>query len=707
MKDKISSIIKETQPFSHLFPEHLDAISEIKNSLETELKRIEDDEQLLSIGIIGQVKAGKSSFLNALLFNGDPILPEAATPKTANLTRICYGDQPQLTVHYYDPLEWADLMQKAGTEGDSVQARVARDLKEMAEKHHLDVQAILSLGKETFKANDVNELMVRMNDYVGENGSHTALVQSTEIQLPLDELIGFEIVDTPGMNDPVQSRTQKTRTYMAKCDVVFFLSRCSQFLDQSDMQLLAQQLPAKGVQRMVLVAGQFDGAIADDGFDKKSLADTEQNIRIRQSRRAEKEMEQLAAIRENHGDLAAAKLLRSLKIPVFSSTYAHGYAQRDADGAEEKWGKGMHHMYQQLQEMAATSWNGYQFTKEDWERLANFGTLEAAYGQARQDKQSLMQERLSSLYPRTLRNLEEALANLKAAAEQRLAILKTSDIQAIESSTNACQQRISGISEQLAGVINVVIKQAHATAVDKKEELFRETVAAAEIQTRTGTKKVTDTEEISVSKWYNPFSWGKTETVEYTSYDNYEYIATADAVEKVVNYAKENAFGLAADFNRIINMNALRTDLKLALINELNTSSQEFDPAEFRHTLESTLNTFSLPELTLDITDCELGITEKFSGKIRSEKKMEALRHALKESLDLAHQRLLGGLEEAVKTLCIGLESTRDNLEKKLTFSLLQELEQLKSAFSNKEEEMKKYENLVLICTRELSTTSA
>lgn len=41
------------------------------------------------------------------------------------------------------------------------------------------------------------------------------------------------------------------------------------------MDLLAEQLPAKGVKRMVLVAGQLDGAIADDGFDRASLAETE------------------------------------------------------------------------------------------------------------------------------------------------------------------------------------------------------------------------------------------------------------------------------------------------------------------------------------------------------------------------------------------------------------------------------------------------
>lgn len=44
----------------------------------------------LNIGVVGQVKAGKSSFLNTLLFNGQEILPKASTPKTATLTKMEY-----------------------------------------------------------------------------------------------------------------------------------------------------------------------------------------------------------------------------------------------------------------------------------------------------------------------------------------------------------------------------------------------------------------------------------------------------------------------------------------------------------------------------------------------------------------------------------------------------------------------------------------
>ena len=73
--------------WNNTFPQ-IQSLVEIEKDLQAKQARWQQQEQKLSIGIMGQVKAGKSSFLNALLFAGKPILPEAATPKTANLTKI-------------------------------------------------------------------------------------------------------------------------------------------------------------------------------------------------------------------------------------------------------------------------------------------------------------------------------------------------------------------------------------------------------------------------------------------------------------------------------------------------------------------------------------------------------------------------------------------------------------------------------------------
>ena len=127
-------------------------------------------------------------------------------------------------------------------------------------------------------------------------------------------------------------------------------------------------------------------------------------------------------------------------------------------------------------------------------------------------------------------------------------------------------------------------------------------------------------------------------------------------------------------------------------------SDEEFNPAEFRITLESALNNLVLPELTLDLGDCSRLISGKFSGKVRNEKKMEALRQTLREALDIVFARLISALDVAMESLSHDLEQVRDSLEEKLTSNLQTELSQLKKDFSNKEAEIRLYENMIKEC---------
>ena len=72
-------------------------------------KEIMNPDRNLHIGIVGQVKAGKSSFLNALLFDGQEVLPKAATPMTAGLTKIVYSEREYAKVTYYTEADWSGI----------------------------------------------------------------------------------------------------------------------------------------------------------------------------------------------------------------------------------------------------------------------------------------------------------------------------------------------------------------------------------------------------------------------------------------------------------------------------------------------------------------------------------------------------------------------------------------------------------------------
>ncbi len=77
--------------------------------LEQTLQEMRPKDRNLKVGIIGRVKAGKSSLLNALIFEGVEVLPKAATPMTASLTVLKYANTLSAEVELYSPKDILEL----------------------------------------------------------------------------------------------------------------------------------------------------------------------------------------------------------------------------------------------------------------------------------------------------------------------------------------------------------------------------------------------------------------------------------------------------------------------------------------------------------------------------------------------------------------------------------------------------------------------
>lgn len=93
-----------------------DVVAKLKLVLDGKRQGADDlmaENFVLKIGVVGQVKAGKSSFLNSLFFDGENVLPRASTPMTAGLTVLEYGDQDKFIVEYYNTKEWQGFEDKA------------------------------------------------------------------------------------------------------------------------------------------------------------------------------------------------------------------------------------------------------------------------------------------------------------------------------------------------------------------------------------------------------------------------------------------------------------------------------------------------------------------------------------------------------------------------------------------------------------------
>ncbi|WRE01496.1 dynamin family protein [Helicobacter pylori] len=131
--------------------------------LEKTLKEMQAKDRDLKVGIIGRVKAGKSSLLNALIFEGVEVLPKVATPMTASLTILKYAQNLSAEVEFYSPKDIAELKNEHERYEKEFQRIVDEEVKKQKEKQSLANRAkegVKSLGNK-FSRNKSTEAALK------------------------------------------------------------------------------------------------------------------------------------------------------------------------------------------------------------------------------------------------------------------------------------------------------------------------------------------------------------------------------------------------------------------------------------------------------------------------------------------------------------------------------------------------------------------
>lgn len=245
------------------------------STLKAEIKRAE--EQKLTIGVIGQMKAGKSTFLNSFIF-GDTILPAATSPMTASLSYITYGPEKKLVAEFYTPDEWAELRNTAQLPIEEGQESTAQGSKikaaqELVAKAGKISQLDSLLGKT--KEDSFSNLI----DYVGADGKYIAITKAVTLYYPLEYLKGVEIVDTPGFNDPIVSREERTRQFLKQADVSLLLLYAGRAFDASDRDILFKDVRNCGIGKILVGVNKYDTIVAQGETPAEITQNTEQALR--------------------------------------------------------------------------------------------------------------------------------------------------------------------------------------------------------------------------------------------------------------------------------------------------------------------------------------------------------------------------------------------------------------------------------------------
>lgn len=219
----------------------------LSDEAEMLLAQIQDDQW--KIVIAGEVKHGKSSLFNKILGQYASPVGES-TAMTASVVELFYSESPKYEIQWMNQGDIDRLIERALENADSHYA--------IEYKYNLEVV----VGKDYFQPGGVfrgvrsyNEL----NDYICASGEYTVAVEKVQIGSPLECLRhGAILIDTPGLNDPMQIRNTITLKQALVADTLVFVLRADKIGTESERAFLEDVVKKGKLSELMLVITHAD-----------------------------------------------------------------------------------------------------------------------------------------------------------------------------------------------------------------------------------------------------------------------------------------------------------------------------------------------------------------------------------------------------------------------------------------------------------------
>jgi len=646
----MTDFIKNYERLDSVINEHLDVLDSISkdafsnNNLEP-IEKLKSDIAIknkqgrsLNIGIIGRVKAGKSSLLNAMFFKGKNILPKAATPMTAALTVIAYGDSCRAKVEYFSSEDiqniknsyteynnkFDDYYEKSlieiqekfknktnstGQDLSSLAERKANREMQLHERlcasHDQYLKMINSgvmdefeKGKEfeEIQAESPEVLMKLLEDRVGANGKYMPFTKSVELKLPLEDLRDLEIVDTPGLDDPVVSRSQRTEDYLSNAEVVFIVSPAGSFLNNSDY-LLIDRLSGhrgEGIRELFLVASQVDNQLygndvievsegiltkAIEHIKKETLEPAKANL---QERRTESE--------EIYGKLSQECSKRLFLTSGIASSMLQNWDKKS------QWDEETLHQYSLLTNNYPDNFNDDNTTLQSLDILSGIKKIKERLEDVKSRKEQIQQENISNFIKSKSNAFQSSYDEILLELEKRRKKISESDIQRIYAQKKnlvKLKNKASGSVDDAFEECVISFKNELKKVIKQKQDLI--------IESNKEKKNISNYNETRKVFSHTTGWW----IFKEKHYKDKEFlIVTTSNVKAVLNAALSDLEHMIKDEMDVAKNNlkkALKEKLTDAIVRTLTDDKDVllFDHEELRIIIDRFIRTIDIPNLNL------------------------------------------------------------------------------------------------------------
>ncbi|MFT2765792.1 dynamin family protein [Helicobacter pylori] len=520
--------------------------------LEKTLKELQDTNRDLKVGIIGRVKAGKSSLLNALIFEGVEVLPKAATPMTASLTILKYANTLSTEVEFYSPKDILELKNEHERYVREFNRIVGEEVKKQKEKQSLSNRAkegfkkignmlgrnksteeaskerVLSdeeisekarkiakneLEKDTklvsshdqyekikksgslntetldpcIQANSLQELNQKLLQFVGADGKYMPYTKAVQISLNNPNLKDLEVIDTPGVNDPIVSREEHTKALLKDCDVVFIVSLSNQFLTDSDMDLFDRVSNKEGLQEIYFVASQADSTVGSMSEVEKSnqhLPTALENAQKALSSQLNNIMGKLIQKYPNQQEIFKKAIKNGVILTSGACFSMYKDFKNQASWERNKKTEEYHNALRNLTNAYPDAFSSDNKSKESLLFLSNMGAIEERLEKAAKEKEKIISQKWQDYAQSQAKNLHNLITQLLQDLEDEKKRVKNADISAIKEQIKAYQNLSNEIETGFDGVYEEFILHFIKNTRDGLNETLTKAIRTAKTHSR-------------------------------------------------------------------------------------------------------------------------------------------------------------------------------------------------------------------------------
>lgn len=684
-----------------------------EDRLRKEYEQQIDANRDLQIGIVGRVKAGKSSLLNALLFGGESILPKAATPMTAALTVLSYSEKLKVTVRFFEDGDFAMLKEKSAAYENKI-SKLEEEFMENARKKPTfdetrDKERAIRMAKQTLHkdiglsgaydqyqqikassispnevAGQVKELFPKsvdnikdmLADYVGSEGKYMPFTQSVEIAYPNEKLKGIRIVDTPGFNDPVPSRQERAYQLLKASDVVLILSSAGRFLDASDKDVLDKITKKDGLRELFIVASQIDTQLLGDEYEGMPLEDVRSDITSRLSQQARSVLStcnESGAFDQLINDDGGRVILTSGDCQSMFLTFAN----------KESWDENKKKIWENLCEGFKDYFSDKDaaISRESLKQLGNIDVVEHKIESVKQKKKDILTESADKFCTTWESAADELKKAMQLAVQQQINRIKVGNIDALQNEKNSIESFCLKVETGIANAVNNAVDDWRSETTKEMMSFVNELQADAKSDARSAKTEFTKHHSYTTGMLF----WKK----EHSYTTQHTRVSPVQLRSSVEDYVAKVNNNLRAEILDELSQLKRKISSKIAIVWATKAADQNMDEDAVAVKISAIIESLNIPDFKLpeDALPAEL----KGSGAKEDAEGDHLLAVCRSHLNDLAN-RMSSKLIDEIARYANAIKTA--DLASKLLERYRKDLDNLIHEIENKDKSIKLYEGV-------------